>query len=127
MFRQDQNSRRKSGLEVGMKGRLQATDMRRWFLLLALMCIATASWLFRADLLVGWTWAKGWMPKQKMVQAVVSAEPVPDPESYEVIKQDLERWRRKLHERYRKARPPSRPGKPWKTTPVWCWNPCCPK
>lgn len=77
--------------------------MRKWFLLLALLCIATAVWLFRDDLRPGWAWVKGWVGKQAEAQTAL-AEPVPDPERYEVMKKDLERWRKKLHERYRKAR-----------------------
>lgn len=78
--------------------------MRKWFLLLALVCVVTAAWLFRADLRPAWKWTKGWISKEKAVEPGFAAEPTPDPETYGVMKEDLERWRKKLQERYRKAK-----------------------
>lgn len=78
--------------------------MRKLFLLLMFLCVVTAGWLFRDDLRTVWTWMKLRTGGENGAGAVVEREPEPDREAYDVMKQDLERWRKKLHGEYRKAR-----------------------
>ena len=93
-----------SGLEIGWKRSYKVLGMRKWFLCLTLMCMATATWLFLADLRTGWVWIKGWLAGKSEERIMVLEAPKPDPDRYQVMKSDLERWRKKLHEQHRKAR-----------------------
>lgn len=78
--------------------------MRRLFLLLLLLCVVTAGWLFRDDLRPAWGWVKSWMGTERGLETARQQEHEPDRETYDVMKLDLERWRKKLHDKHRKAR-----------------------
>lgn len=78
--------------------------MRKLFLLLLLLCVVTVGWLLRDDLRPAWVWVKSWMGKERSLQTARQQEHEPDRETYDVMKQDLERWRKKLHDKHRKAR-----------------------
>jgi hypothetical protein len=78
--------------------------MRKLFLLLLFLCVVTVGWLFRDDMRPVWAWVKSWVGSEREVEEAVAVEPEPDREAYDVLKQDLERWRKKLKERHGKAR-----------------------
>jgi hypothetical protein len=78
--------------------------MRKLFLLLLFFCVVTVGWLFREDLRSARGWVKSWKGSETEVAGEVVAKPEPDRETYDVLKQDLERWRKKLHDQHRKAR-----------------------
>lgn len=78
--------------------------MRRVFVLLLLLCVVTVGWLFRDDLRPVGAWVKSWMGPEGEEVTGGEVQPQPDRETYEVMKGDLDRWRKKLQDRHRKAR-----------------------
>jgi hypothetical protein len=71
---------------------------RRLLLILMLALAVGAGWWFRAPLAGIWLTATGG------VELGLRRKFQPDPKTYVVLKKDLERWRRELAERHRKAR-----------------------
>ncbi|MEM1084339.1 MAG: hypothetical protein AAGI48_09460 [Verrucomicrobiota bacterium] len=67
-------------------------------LLLILALLAGLGWYFRAEIL------EAWRSMGKPLLVIGKRSPQPDPERYEVLKEDVERWRQDLAKRYRKAR-----------------------
>lgn len=66
------------------------------FLLVALVAGA-AAWWFRAEL------SELWKTHGQPVLVIGKRPPEPDPERYEVLKEETERWRQNLGKRYREA------------------------
>ncbi|MCH7227972.1 hypothetical protein [Haloferula sp. A504] len=66
-------------------------------LLVTALVVGGAGWWFRADL-------KGlWERHGEPVLVIGKGPPKPDPDRYEVLKEETERWRRNLGRRYREA------------------------
>jgi hypothetical protein len=67
-------------------------------ILLILVALAALGWWFRDDV------TRAWDRIGKPLLVIGDQVPRPDPVRYEVIKEEAERWRQDLGERYRKAR-----------------------
>lgn len=78
--------------------------MRKLFLLLFILCVVTVGWLFRDDVRPVWVWVTLRMERDASEKTADTQVPEPDREAYDLLKQGLERWRKKLQEQHRKAR-----------------------
>lgn len=72
--------------------------LKRLFILGLVAMLGMAGWLFRRPLAEAWNRIGG------PLLTIDHAAPRPDPERYEVLKAEAERWRRQLQERYQQAR-----------------------
>ena len=72
--------------------------IRRLLLILMLAIIGGAGWWFRTPL------AELWRTLTGSVELGLRQKLQPDPKTYAVLTKDLERWRKELSERHRKAR-----------------------